>query len=108
MKTVGINEIRSMVAEALPNAAAAQKLTDAIVRATELSEDETRPVSRDYLDARLVELRADLRKEMADLRADFQKGMAEIRTWTEGKLRTQLVQIGSLIFASVILNHWWK
>jgi hypothetical protein len=35
MKTAGINELRAMVAEALPNSAAAQKLTDAIVRATE-------------------------------------------------------------------------
>jgi hypothetical protein len=96
MKTTGINEIRAMVAEALPNAAAAQKLTDAIVRATELAEDETRPVSRDYLDARL----SDLRKDMADLRAELVDKMRSQQMWTVGTF--------ILLLASVVLQHFWK
>jgi hypothetical protein len=96
MKTAGINEIRSMVAEALPNAAAVQKLTDAIVRATELAEDEMRPVGRDYLDARLTEML----KELADLRSEL-----------VDKLRTQqmwMVGISILLLASVVLQHFWR
>jgi uncharacterized small protein (DUF1192 family) len=96
MKTTGINEIRAMVAEALPNAAAAQKLTDAIVRATELAEDETRLVSRDYLDARL----SDLRKELADLRAELVDKMRSQQMWTVGTF--------ILLLASVVLQHVWK
>jgi hypothetical protein len=37
----------------------AHKLADAIVRATELAEDEMRPVTRDYLDARLAAAASD-------------------------------------------------
>src|SRR3954453_5370513 len=108
MKTAGINELRALVAEALPNSAAAQKLTDAIVRATELAEDEMHPVTRDYLDARLAQTTGELRKEMADLRTELQKGLADLRTWAEGKLRAQLWQIGSLILIATVLNHYWR
>lgn len=96
MKTAGINEIRSMVAEALPNVAAVQKLTDAIVRATELAEDEMRPVGRDYLDARL----ADVRKELADLRSELVDKMRSQQMWT--------VATFILLLASVILQHFWR
>ena len=96
MKTAGINEIRSMVAEALPNAAAAQKLTDAIVRATELAEDEMRPVGRDYLDARL----ADLLKELADLRSELVDKMRTQQMWMAGTF--------VLLLATVVLQHFWK
>jgi hypothetical protein len=96
MKTAGINEIRSMVAEALPNAAAVQKLTDAIVRATELAEDEMRPVGRDYLDARLTEML----KELADLRSELVDKMRTQQMWMAG--------ISILLLASVVLQHFWR
>jgi hypothetical protein len=96
MKTAGINEIRSIVAEALPNAAAVQKLTDAIVRATELAEDEMRPVGRDYLDARLTEML----KELADLRSELVDKMRTQQMWMAG--------ISILLLASVVLQHFWR
>ena len=101
MKTTGVNEVRALVAEAIPNATAAQKLTDAIVRATELVEDETYPVTRDYLDARLTALASDLRKDIADLRADMQTTFRD-QTW---KLA------GSFIFVVVVatvIQHYWR
>lgn len=62
MKTTGINELRTLVGQAVPDAAAAQKLTEAIVRATELAEEEAKPVTRDHLDKRLAELESGLHK----------------------------------------------
>ena len=56
MKTTGINELRTLVGQAVPDAAAAQKLTEAIVRATELAEEEAKPVTKDHLDKRIAEL----------------------------------------------------
>jgi hypothetical protein len=38
-----------------------------------------RAVTRDYLDARLAELKADLRKEMGDLKADLRKEIGDVR-----------------------------
>jgi ABC-type amino acid transport system permease subunit len=61
MKTTGINELRTLVGQAVPDAAAAQKLTEAIVRATELAEEESKPVTRDHLDKRLSELESSLK-----------------------------------------------
>jgi hypothetical protein len=96
MKTAGINEIRSIVAEALPNAAAVQKLTDAIVRATELAEDEMRPVGRDYLDARL----SDMLKELAVLRSELTDKVRCQQLWA--------IATFTLLLASVLLQHFWK
>jgi hypothetical protein len=101
VKTAGINEIRSMVAEALPNSAAAQKLTDAIVRATELAEDELRPVTRDYLDARLSATESALRKDMADLRAELADKLRDQTRWLTGTFVVIMV-------VAVILQHFWR
>ena len=96
MKTAGINEIRSIVAEALPNAAAVQKLTDAIVRATELAEDEMRPVGRDYLDARLT----NMLKELADLRSELSDKVRCQQMWA--------IATFILLLASVVVQHFWR
>ncbi|HEY0790645.1 MAG TPA: hypothetical protein VGD78_06230 [Chthoniobacterales bacterium] len=59
MKTAGINALRAMVAEALTKEDG-EKLAEAMVRATELAEDEVHPVTRDHLDKRFAELKSDL------------------------------------------------
>lgn len=92
MKTPAVSELRALVAEAFPNAdsASAQKLTEAIVRATELAAEEAQPVTRDHLDDKLGKL------------------SNELRAWMESKLRVQLWQIGSLILIATVLNHFWR
>jgi hypothetical protein len=110
MKTAGINELHALVAEALSNDDA-HKLADAIVRATELAEDETRPVNRDYLDARLAATASDLQKALADLRAELQQQIAGVRTDLIDKMRTQQMwTVGTfiLLLVSVVLQHFWK
>jgi hypothetical protein len=47
-----------------------------------------RAVTKDYLDARLTELKADLRKEIADLRAEFDSKLVELRA-EFGQLRAE-------------------
>jgi DNA anti-recombination protein RmuC len=94
MKTAGINELHALVAEAL-NKGDAHKLADAIVRATELAEDEMRPVTRDYLDARLAAGASDLQKALADLRAELQQQIAGLRAELQQQIadvRTELQQ----------------
>jgi polyhydroxyalkanoate synthesis regulator phasin len=78
MKTAGINELHALVAEALSKADA-HKLADAIVRATELAQDEARPVTRDYLDARFAAAASDLQKALTDWRAELQQQIAGLR-----------------------------
>jgi hypothetical protein len=121
MKTAGINELHALVAEALSKGDA-HKLADAIVRATELAEDEMRPVTRDYLDARLAasasdlqkalaDLRTELQQQIAGLRAELQQQIADVRTDLIDKMRTQQMwTVGTfiLLLASVVLQHFWK
>ena len=92
-----------------------------------------RAVTKDYLDARLTELKADLRKEIADLRAEFDSKLVELRAefgnlraefgglraelgvkvgdlqaQYEVKLRGQTVWITTVIVLGVIVQHFWK
>lgn len=63
-----------------------------------------RAVTKDYLDARLAELKADLRKGIGDLRAEF----GILRSDVEAKLRGHLIWIISVIVLGVIVQHWWR
>lgn len=64
-----------------------------------------RAVTKDYLDARLAELKkADLRKEIGDLRAEF----GVLRSDVEAKLRGHLIWITSVNVLGVIVQHWWR
>lgn len=110
MKTAGVNELHALVAEALSKGDA-HKLADAIVRATELAEAEMRPVTRDYLDARLTAGASGLQRALADLRAELQQQLADVRADLIDKMRTQQMwTVGTfvLLLASVVLQHVWK
>ena len=121
MKTAGVTELHALVVDAL-NKGDGHKLADAIVRATELAEAEMRPVTRDYLDARLAAGASELQKALADLRAELQQQLAELRTELQqqiadvradliDKMRTQQMwTVGTfvLLLASVVLQHFWK
>jgi polyhydroxyalkanoate synthesis regulator phasin len=100
MKTSGINELRALVAEALTQEDAA-KLTEAIVRATELAEEEAKPVTRDYLDARLSATESALRKDLSDLRSEFADKLRDQTRWLTG---TFVV----IMMVAVILQHFWR
>jgi hypothetical protein len=99
MKTAGINELRALVAEALPNAAAAQKLTEAIVRATELARDEDSTAAATKAD--LAELRTEFKTEIRDLRAEMHQLFRD-QTW---RLTTSVVVV---VLVATVLQHFWR
>jgi hypothetical protein len=130
MKTTGINELRTMVEQAVTDATDAQKLTEAIVRATELAEEESKPVTKDHFDARfqtfsdrfdaemrlvrehfeseLRVLRAEMDRrfsqvgaQIADLRSDVQRDFRE-QTW---KVTGSFILV---VLAATVLQHYWK
>jgi hypothetical protein len=78
-----------------------------------------RAVTRDYLDARLAELKADLRKElgevrkeMGELKADVRKDMGDLKADVHDSLRGLAIQfyggVAFMLFVATIVNHYWK
>jgi hypothetical protein len=117
MKTTSLNEIRNLVAAALPDERAAQKLTEAIARATELARDEDSTTVATKAD--IAALRTELKGDIAGLRTELKTDFSDFKTAVvreigdlkgryESKLRGQTVWITTVIILGVIVQHLWK
>jgi hypothetical protein len=93
MKTTSIAEIRNLVSEALPGDNA-QKLTNAIVRATELAEDEA---------ADRLATKADIAVAVADLKTSIAVAVADLKT----DLKTDIANLGTSVAKSHLGMIQW-
>jgi hypothetical protein len=108
VKTAGINELRALVADALTKTDA-EKLTEAMVRATELAQEDDSASAATKSD--VANLRADLQKQIGDLHADLQKQIGNVKSELTDKLRGQnMWTIGTfvLLLVSVVIQHIWR
>jgi hypothetical protein len=83
MRTAGMTEIRTLVSVAIPGDGA-QKLTEAIVRATELAEEEA--VTKLATKSDLAELKAATKSDLAELKAATKSDLAELKAATKSDL----------------------
>jgi hypothetical protein len=88
MRTAGMTEIRTLVSVAIPGDGA-QKLTEAIVRATELAEEEA--VTKLATKSDLAELKAATKSDLAELKAATKSDFAELKA-NLAELKADLVR----------------
>jgi hypothetical protein len=93
MRTAGMTEIRTLVSVAIPGDGA-QKLTEAIVRATELAEEEA--VTKLATKSDLAELKAATKSDLAELKAATKSDLAELKAATKSdfaELKANLAEL---------------
>jgi hypothetical protein len=99
-------EIKTLVSVAIPGDGA-QALTEAIVRATELAEEEA--ATRLATKSDLAILKSDLEAELAELRAEMKTGLAELKAdlvrWMFGSGVTLTALIIGAVYFIVNLKH---
>jgi hypothetical protein len=88
-----MTEIRTLVSVAIPGDGA-QKLTEAIVRATELAEEEA--VTKLATKSDLAELKAATKSDLAELKAATKSDLAELKAATKSdfaELKANLAEL---------------
>jgi MinD-like ATPase involved in chromosome partitioning or flagellar assembly len=102
MRTTGMTEIRTLVSVAVPGDGA-QKLTEAIVRATELAEEEA--VTQLATKSDLAELKAATKSDFAELKANLAEMKADLVRWMFGAGITLTALIVGAVYFIVNLKH---
>jgi hypothetical protein len=91
MKMNSVSEIKALVSVAIPGDGA-QALTEAIVRATELAEEEA--VTRLATKSDLALLKVDVQSVRTDLQSDFAKLRSELAQ-SDLRLRSELTELST-------------